>query len=102
VKIIIVGAGIGGLIAHLVCRRAGLLARLLGSTTLGVADGLARYETKRKERVEMIVAASRRKAEAMHAADPRVYTKLYAAIRSSSITETMQAQQELLEAGPFG
>jgi len=79
-----------------------LLARSLGSTTLGVADGLARYEAKRKERAEMIVAASRRKAEVMHAADPRVYTELYAAVRSSSITETMQAQQELLEAGPFG
>jgi len=38
----------------------------------------------------------------MHAADPRVYTELYAAMRSSSITETMQAQQELLEEGPFG
>jgi FAD-dependent urate hydroxylase len=79
-----------------------LLARSLGSTTLGVADSLARYEAKRKERAEMIVAASRRKAEVMHAADPRVYAELYAAIRSSSITETMQAQQELLEAGPFG
>ena len=79
-----------------------LLARSLGSTTLGVADGLARYEAKRKERAEMIVAASRRKAEALLAEDPKVYSEAYAAIRSSSITESMQAQQELLEAGPFG
>jgi FAD-dependent urate hydroxylase len=78
-----------------------LLARSLGSTTLGVVDGLARYEAKRKERAEMIVAQSRRRAELMHAADPRVYTELCAAIRSSSTTETMQAQQELLEEGPF-
>ena len=79
-----------------------LLARSLGSTTLGVADSLARYEAKRKERAEMIVAASRRKAEALLAEDPKVYSEAYAAIRSSSITESMQAQQELLEAGPFG
>jgi FAD-dependent urate hydroxylase len=79
-----------------------LLARSLGSTTLGVADGLARYEARRKERAEAIVARSRKKAEALHAADPRVYKEFYAAIRSSSITETMQAQQELLEEGPFG
>jgi FAD-dependent urate hydroxylase len=79
-----------------------LLARSLGSTTLGVADGLARYEAKRKERAEMIVSQSRRRAQLLHAADPRVYTELYAAIRSSSITETMRAQEELLEAGPFG
>ena len=79
-----------------------LLARSLGSTTLGAADGLARYEAKRKDRAEMIVAQSRKRAEVMHAADPGVYTELYAAIRSSSITETMQAQQELLEEGPFG
>ncbi|HKE40033.1 MAG TPA: hypothetical protein VKG21_09360, partial [Casimicrobiaceae bacterium] len=79
-----------------------LLARSLGSTSLGVADGLARYEAKRKERAEMIVAASRRKAEALLAEDPKVYSEAYAAIRSSSITESMQAQQELLEAGPFG
>jgi FAD-dependent urate hydroxylase len=79
-----------------------LLARCLGSTTLGVADGLARYEAKRKERAEMIVAHSRKKVEAVHAADPDVYGELYAAIKSSSVAETMKAQEELLEAGPFG
>jgi FAD-dependent urate hydroxylase len=79
-----------------------LLARSLGSTTLGVADGLARYEAKRKERAEMIVARSRKKAETLHAADPHVYNELYAAITSSSVAETMQAQEELLEEGPFG
>jgi FAD-dependent urate hydroxylase len=79
-----------------------LFARSLGSTTLGVADGLARYEAKRKERAEMIVARSRKKVEAMHAADPRVYNELYAAIRSSSVAETMDAQEGLLEQGPFG
>jgi FAD-dependent urate hydroxylase len=79
-----------------------LLVRSLGSTTLGVADGLARYEARRKERAEMIVAASRRKAEALLAEDPNVYNEAYAAIRSSSITESMHAQQELLEEGPFG
>ena len=37
-----------------------LLARCLGSTTLGVEDGLARYQLKRKERAEMIVTRSRK------------------------------------------
>jgi FAD-dependent urate hydroxylase len=79
-----------------------LLARCLGSTTLGVADGLTRYEAKRKERAEMIVARSRKKVETMHATDPSVYKETYAAIRSSSVAETMRAQEELLEEGPFG
>jgi 2-polyprenyl-6-methoxyphenol hydroxylase-like FAD-dependent oxidoreductase len=79
-----------------------LLARCVGSTTLGVADGLARYETKRKERAEMIIARSRKKLETLHAADPGVYKEMYAAIRSSSVAETMRAQEELLEKGPFG
>jgi FAD-dependent urate hydroxylase len=79
-----------------------LLARSLGSTTLGVADGLTRYEAKRKQRAEMIVARSRKKVETMHAADPDVYKEMYTAIRSSSVVETMRAQEELLEQGPFG
>jgi FAD-dependent urate hydroxylase len=79
-----------------------LLARCLGSTTLGVADGLARYEAKRKERAEMIVARSRQKVAALHAADPTVYGEFYAAIKASSVAETMRAQEELLEEGPFG
>jgi FAD-dependent urate hydroxylase len=79
-----------------------LLARCLGSTTLGVADGLARYEAKRKERAEMIVARSRQKVGALHAADPTVYGEFYAAIKASSVAETMRAQEELLEEGPFG
>jgi FAD-dependent urate hydroxylase len=79
-----------------------LLARCLGTTTLGVADGLARYEAKRRERAEMIVARSRQKVDALHSADPDTYGELYASIRASSVTETMRAQEELLEAGPFG
>jgi FAD-dependent urate hydroxylase len=78
------------------------LARCLGATTLGVADGLERYESKRRERAEMIVARSRKKVEAMHASDPGVYQELYAAIKASSVAETMRAQEELLEEGPFG
>jgi FAD-dependent urate hydroxylase len=78
------------------------LFRCLGATTLGVADGLARYEAKRRERAEFIVARSRQKVEAMHAADPKVYRELYTAIRASSVAETMRAQAELLEEGPFG
>ena len=78
------------------------LARCLGATTLGVADGLARYELKRRERAEVIVARSRKKVEAMHASDPGVYQELYAAIKASSVAETMRAQEELLEEGPFG
>jgi FAD-dependent urate hydroxylase len=78
------------------------LARCLGATTLGVADGLARYESKRRERAELIVARSRQKVEAMHASDPEVYQELYAAIKASSVAETMRAQEELLEEGPFG
>ena len=46
-----------------------LLARCLGSTTLGVPDGLARYEVKRRSRAELIVARSREKVEAMHASE---------------------------------
>jgi FAD-dependent urate hydroxylase len=78
------------------------LARCLGATTLGVADGLTRYESKRRERAELIVARSRKKVEAMHAADPEVYRELYAAIKASSVAETMKAQEDLLEGGPFG
>ena len=78
------------------------LGRCLGATTLGVADGLARYESKRRERAEVIVARSRKKVEAMHASDPGVYQELYAAIKASSVAETMRAQEELLEEGPFG
>src|SRR5262245_22758771 len=79
-----------------------LLARCLGSTTLGVADGLARYEAKRKARAEMIVARSRQKVAALHAADPTVYEQFYAAIKAASVAETMRAQEALLEEGPFG
>jgi FAD-dependent urate hydroxylase len=79
-----------------------LLARSLGSTTLGVEDGLARYEAKRKERAEMIVARSRKKAESTCATDPEVHGELYLAIKASSVAETMRAQEELLGAGPFG
>jgi FAD-dependent urate hydroxylase len=79
-----------------------LLARCLGSTSLGVADGLARYETKRKKRAEMIVARSRVKLETLHAGNPSVYGNLYATIKASSVADTMRAQEELLEEGPFG
>jgi FAD-dependent urate hydroxylase len=79
-----------------------LLARCLGSTTLGVEDGLARYEAKRKERAEMIVTLSRKKAESICATDPEVYGELYTTIKASSVAETMRAQEELLVAGPFG
>jgi hypothetical protein len=67
-----------------------------------MADGLARYEAKRKERAELIVARSRQKVAALHAADPAVYQEFYAAISASSVTESMRAQAELLEEGPFG
>src|SRR5262249_44148729 len=53
------------------------LARCLGATTLGVADGLTRYESKRRERAEMIVARSRKKVEAMHTAGLAAYQELY-------------------------
>jgi FAD-dependent urate hydroxylase len=79
-----------------------LLARCLGSTTLGVEDGLIRYQAKRKERAEMIVTRSRKKLETLLAAEPRAYEELFAAIRASSVAETMRAQEELLEEGPFG
>jgi FAD-dependent urate hydroxylase len=78
------------------------LARCLGATALGVADGLARYEVKRRERAELIVARSRKKVEAMHASDPEVYRELYATIKASSVAETLRAQEDLLEGGPFG
>jgi FAD-dependent urate hydroxylase len=78
------------------------LARCLGATTLGVADGLARYESKRRERAESIVARSRAKLEAMHVGGAAAYQELYAAIKASSVAETMRAQEELLEEGPFG
>jgi hypothetical protein len=67
-----------------------------------VADGLARYESKRRERAEVIVARSRKKVEAMHTAGPGAYQELYTAIKASSVAETMKAQEELLEGGPFG
>jgi hypothetical protein len=38
----------------------------------------------------------------MHASDPEVYQELYAAIKASSVAETMRTQEELLEEGPFG
>ena len=79
-----------------------LLARCLGSTTLGVEDGLTRYQAKRKERAEMIITRSRQKLETLLAAEPRAYKELFAAIRASSVAETMRAQEELLEEGPFG
>jgi FAD-dependent urate hydroxylase len=79
-----------------------LLARCLGSTTLGVEDGLARYQLKRKERAEMIVTRSRKKLETLLAAEPEAYKELFATIRASSVAETMRAQEELLEEGPFG
>jgi hypothetical protein len=50
----------------------------------------------------MIVARSRQKVAALHAADPTVYGEFYAAIKASSVAETMRAQEELLEEGPFG
>jgi FAD-dependent urate hydroxylase len=78
------------------------LARCLGATTLGVADGLARYESKRRERAESIVERSRAKLEAMHVGGTAIYQELYAAIKASSVAETMRAQEELLEGGPFG
>jgi FAD-dependent urate hydroxylase len=78
------------------------LARCLGTTTLGVADALARYEAKRRERAEEIVARSRQKLEAMHASDPEIYQEWYAAIKGSSVATTMRAQEELLKEGPFG
>ena len=79
-----------------------LLARCLGTTTLGVEDGLARYQAKRKERAEMIVTRSRKKLEILHAAQPGADKELFAAIRASSVAETMRAQEEMLEEGPFG
>jgi FAD-dependent urate hydroxylase len=79
-----------------------LLARCLASTTLGVEDGLTRYQAKRKERAEMIITRSRQKLETLLAAEPRAYKELFAAIRASSVAETMRAQEELLEEGPFG
>jgi hypothetical protein len=54
-KIVIVGAGIGGLAARLVCRRAGTASQ-----------------------------------------------ELCAAIKKSSVPESMRAQEGLLEEGPFG
>jgi FAD-dependent urate hydroxylase len=78
------------------------LGRSLGSTMLGEADGLARYEDKRKQRAEMVVARSRRKAETLHASEPSIYGGFYAAIKASSVAETMKVQEQLLEAGPFG
>jgi FAD-dependent urate hydroxylase len=79
-----------------------LLARCLGSTTLGVEDGLARYQLKRKERAEMVVTRSRKKLETLLAAEPKAYKELFATIRASSVAETMCAQEEFLEEGPFG
>jgi FAD-dependent urate hydroxylase len=79
-----------------------LLARCLGTTTLGVADGLTRYEAKRKARAEMIVARSRQKVESLHASDASIYGELYAKIKASSVAETMRLQEALLEEGPFG
>jgi FAD-dependent urate hydroxylase len=78
------------------------LARCLGSTTLGAEDAVRRYESKRRERAELIVSSSRKKAESLHAMEPEVYTAYYAAVAASSVTATMRAQEELLEEGPFG
>jgi FAD-dependent urate hydroxylase len=78
------------------------LARCLGTTTLGVADGLSRYEAKRRERAEAIIARSREKLEALHASDPEIYRALYAAIKEWSVAATLRTQEEFLEEGPFG
>jgi hypothetical protein len=50
----------------------------------------------------MIVARSRQKVDTLLASGAGVRGELYAAIRASSVAETMRAQAELLEAGPFG
>jgi FAD-dependent urate hydroxylase len=79
-----------------------LLARFLNSTTLGVAESLARYDAKRHARADQTSARSHVKPKAMQVAGACVDQSFYHAFEALSAVESMKAQPQPVGIGLAG
>jgi FAD-dependent urate hydroxylase len=80
---------------------AWVLANVLLTTELGVADALARYEAQRRERTADIILRARKRSDVTHGLDPDKTLDWYAELAREDGTSIIRALAGTIVGGPM-
>ncbi|MEM8808611.1 MAG: FAD-dependent urate hydroxylase HpxO [Cyanobacteria bacterium P01_G01_bin.38] len=81
---------------------AWVLATILLSTNVSVADALKRYETSRSDRTAEIILKARKRANMIHGKTPAVTQQWYQDLAQADGTAIMGAISKIILKGPLG
>ena len=80
---------------------AWVLANVLLTTELGVADALARYEAQRRERTADIILRARKRSDVTHGREPDQTLAWYAELAREDGTSIIRALASTISGGPM-
>jgi FAD-dependent urate hydroxylase len=80
---------------------AWVLANVLLTTELGVADALLRYEAQRLERTADIILRARKRSDVTHGLEPDKTRAWYAELAREDGTSILRALQNTISGGPL-
>jgi FAD-dependent urate hydroxylase len=78
-----------------------VLANVLLTTELGVADALTRYEAQRRERTADIILRARKRSDVTHGADPQKTLAWYEELAREDGTSIIRALENTIVGGPM-
>ncbi|WP_017349489.1 FAD-dependent urate hydroxylase HpxO [Pantoea sp. A4] len=79
-----------------------VLATVLASHSLGIEDGLLRYQARRVERVKDLVLKARKRCDVTHAKDATVTAAWYEELKSETGERVLAGMCDTIEGGPLG
>ena len=79
-----------------------VLAQTLASHSLGIEDGLLRYQAKRVERTKDLVLKARKRCDVTHAKDAAITAAWYAYLPNETGERVLAGMCETIEGGPLG
>ncbi|AIR86270.1 MULTISPECIES: FAD-dependent urate hydroxylase HpxO [Erwiniaceae] len=79
-----------------------VLAQTLASHSLGIEDGLQRYEARRVERTKDLVLKARKRCDVTHAKDAEVTAAWYADLKNETGERVLAGMCDTIEGGPLG
>ncbi len=79
-----------------------VLAQTLAAHSLGIEDGLLRYQAKRVERTKELVLKARKRCDVTHAKDAAITAAWYADLPNETGERVLAGMCETIEGGPLG
>lgn len=79
-----------------------VLAQTLTVHSLGIEDGLLRYEARRVERTRDLVLKARKRCDVTHAKDAAVTAEWYAGLKEETGERVLAGMCDTIEGGPLG